>query len=74
MQFYCDLLIFKFKSSEHVQENSSTLLSSGVPVNDTLLLHGVKTLLLLCSQFIQSHSRFPLNTHSDVVPPSQYKR
>ena len=49
MQFFCDFLILKFMSSEHVQENSSTLLSSGVPVNDTLLLYGVKTFILLCS-------------------------
>lgn len=35
---FCGLLVLKFKSSEHVQENSSTLPSSGVPINDTLLL------------------------------------
>lgn len=49
---FCDLLILKFKSSGHVQENSSTLPSSDVPINDTLLLYGEKTLILSCSQLL----------------------
>lgn len=47
----------KFKSSEHVQENSSTLPSSGAPINDTLLLYREKTARLLPASL-------PLNTQT----------
>lgn len=67
MQFFCDFLILKFKSSEHVQENSSTLLSSGVPVNDTLLLYKAKTSphsLALTAYFPSIHTHMWYLHHS----------